>query len=77
MSDFLRGKIKQNKGGKFSVENDLATAAAGTPSNDGELLKAIEIHTGISDSRFSELVSGELEKGVKLVSGTTKNPDGK
>lgn len=44
---------------------------------DGELLKAIEIVTGIGDSRFSELVSGELTKGMKLVSGTTKNPDGK
>ncbi len=42
---------------------------------DGELLKAIEIETGTSDSRFSELVSGELKKGMKLVSGTTKKPD--
>jgi HlyD family secretion protein len=44
---------------------------------EGELLKAIEIVTGIGDSRFSELVSGELTKGMKLVSGTTKKPDGK
>jgi HlyD family secretion protein len=44
---------------------------------DGELLKAIEIVTGISDSRFSELVSGELKKGVKLVTGTTKKPTDK
>jgi HlyD family secretion protein len=42
---------------------------------DGELLKAIEIETGISDSRFRELVSGELKKGMELVSGTIKNPD--
>ncbi len=44
---------------------------------DGELLKAIEVETGISDSRFSELVSGELKKGMELVSGTTKKPDEK
>ncbi len=44
---------------------------------DGELLKAIAIETGINDSRFTELVSGELKKGMKLVSGTTKKPEGK
>ncbi len=44
---------------------------------DGELLKAIEIEIGIGDSRFSELISGELKKDMKLVSGTTKKPDGK
>jgi len=43
---------------------------------DGELLKALEIVTGISDSQFTELISGELKKGMKLVTGTTKNPNG-
>ena len=43
---------------------------------DGELLKATEIETGISDSQFTELVSGELKKGMKLVTGTTKKPNG-
>jgi HlyD family secretion protein len=36
---------------------------------EGELLKAIEIKVGISDSRFWELVSGDLEAGVELVTG--------
>ena len=44
---------------------------------DGDLLKAIEIETGISDSRFSELVEGELKNGMKLVTGITKKPNGK
>lgn len=41
---------------------------------EGELLKAIEIVTGISDSRFTELVSGDVKKGMKLVTGTRKTP---
>jgi HlyD family secretion protein len=36
---------------------------------DGELLKAIEIKTGISDNENTELVSGELKEGDKLVTG--------
>lgn len=36
---------------------------------DGELLKAVEIEIGISDNRFVELVSGEIEAGAKLVIG--------
>ena len=43
---------------------------------DGELLKAIEIVTGIGDSQFTELISGEVKKGMKLVTGTTKKPNG-
>lgn len=43
---------------------------------EGELLKAIAVETGISDSQFTELVSGDLKKGMKLVSGTAKNPEG-
>jgi HlyD family secretion protein len=34
---------------------------------DGEFLKAIEIEVGLSDNRFSELVSGELKEGQELV----------
>ena len=34
---------------------------------DGEFLKAIEIKVGLSDNRFTELVSGELKKGQELV----------
>jgi HlyD family secretion protein len=36
---------------------------------DGELLKAVEIEIGISDSRFAELVSGNIEDGAELVIG--------
>ncbi|MEX2140980.1 MAG: efflux RND transporter periplasmic adaptor subunit [Pirellulales bacterium] len=36
---------------------------------DGELLKAIEVSTGISDNENTELVSGELKEGDKLVIG--------
>lgn len=36
---------------------------------DGDLLKAIAVETGISDYRFTELVSGELEAGDELVVG--------
>lgn len=34
---------------------------------DGEFLKAIEIEVGLIDNRFTELVSGQLKKGQKLV----------
>ncbi len=36
---------------------------------EGELLRAVEIVTGISDFKHTELVSGELEEGQKLVTG--------
>ena len=36
---------------------------------DGELLKAVEIVTGLSDSKNSELVSGPLKDGQSLVTG--------
>ena len=36
---------------------------------EGDLLKAVEIVTGISDSKYSELVSGDVTNGMKLVSG--------
>jgi len=36
---------------------------------DGELLSAVEVVTGISDSEFTELVSGELKDGEQLVTG--------
>ncbi|MFT7643206.1 MAG: HlyD family secretion protein [Pirellulaceae bacterium] len=38
---------------------------------EGELLKAIEIYIGISDSKFTVLESGDLSKGTKLVTGVT------
>jgi HlyD family secretion protein len=36
---------------------------------DGDLLSPLEIKVGISDSRYSELVSGDLKEGRKLVTG--------
>jgi HlyD family secretion protein len=36
---------------------------------DGEYLKAIEVVTGISDNRFTEVISGELREGDKVVTG--------
>jgi HlyD family secretion protein len=36
---------------------------------DGELLRAIPVETGLSDSKFTELVSGEIKDGMKLVTG--------
>jgi len=41
---------------------------------EGELLRAVEIETGISDSQFSELVAGELKEGQKLVTGVSPTP---
>ncbi len=42
---------------------------------EGEFLKAVEIVTGLYDFHHSELVSGELKKGQKLVAGTkSKEP---
>ncbi len=36
---------------------------------EGDKLRAIEIVTGITDNKFTEMVSGELTKGQKLVIG--------
>jgi HlyD family secretion protein len=36
---------------------------------DGEFLKAVEVVTGISDHKFTELVSGDLAEGQELVTG--------
>lgn len=36
---------------------------------DGDLLKAIEVVTGISENKYTELVEGEIEDGRKLVTG--------
>jgi HlyD family secretion protein len=40
---------------------------------DGELLKAIAVETGLSDGRHTEVVSGELEEGQSLVTGLQRN----
>lgn len=36
---------------------------------DGEYLRAVEVITGLSDSQFTEMVSGSLKKGDLLVTG--------
>jgi HlyD family secretion protein len=36
---------------------------------DGEFLKAVEIETGLTDLKHSEVLSGELKEGQKLVTG--------
>lgn len=36
---------------------------------DGEWLRAIEVTTGISDNRFTEITSDDLDVGAKLVTG--------
>jgi HlyD family secretion protein len=36
---------------------------------EGEQLRAIPVVTGISDGKFTEVVSGELKEGTKLVTG--------
>ena len=41
---------------------------------EGELLRAVAIETGISDSQFTELVAGELKMGQKLVTGVSQTP---
>ncbi len=36
---------------------------------EGELLRAIEVFTGISDNRYTEIISGDVEDGLELVTG--------
>lgn len=36
---------------------------------DGDLLRAVEITTGLSDSKFTEMISGDLKSGDALVTG--------
>lgn len=40
---------------------------------EGELLRAVEIVTGLSDDKYSELVSGKLEDGQRVVTGLAPN----
>jgi HlyD family secretion protein len=39
---------------------------------DGDLLRAVEVVTGMSDHKFTELVSGEITEDQKLVTGIKK-----
>lgn len=40
---------------------------------DGELLRAVAVQTGLSDSSFTEVVSGDLAEGRKVVIGIQPN----
>ncbi len=41
---------------------------------DGDFLKAVEVTTGINDSKFTELASGNLPTGTKVVTGVRAKP---
>lgn len=67
---------ESEKGGVVENRSAADVAAAGRQRHkrhvwvvDGELLRAVEITIGTSDSKFSELLSGEVKPGQKLVSG--------
>ncbi len=36
---------------------------------DGDMLRAIEVETGLVDSKYTELVEGEVTEGQELVTG--------
>ncbi len=36
---------------------------------DGEFLRAVEVYTGLSDSKFTEMVAGDVREGRRLVTG--------
>ncbi len=36
---------------------------------EGEFLRAVEVEIGISDSKYSEVLSGDVTEGMKLVTG--------
>jgi HlyD family secretion protein len=41
---------------------------------DGEFLRAVEIVTGINDSKYTEVVSGDLSPETKVVTGIKTKP---
>ena len=43
---------------------------------EGDLLRAVEVTTGLSDSQFTEMVTGKLQKGDMLVTGVQALPTG-
>lgn len=40
---------------------------------DGEFLRAVAVETGLSDNRYTEIVSGELLEGQSLITGLQRN----
>jgi len=41
---------------------------------DGDFLRALEVTTGLSDNKYTELVAGPLTEGQMLVAGTVSGP---
>ena len=41
---------------------------------EGEFLRAVEIFTGINDSKYTEVISGDLSPGTKVVTGLKNKP---
>ncbi len=41
--------------------------------DDGELLRAVAVETGLNDNRYTEIVAGELIEGQTLVTGLQRN----
>jgi HlyD family secretion protein len=77
--DILEG-IAPKKDDDKSVTETVPSAAEKVIANhkrnkrhvwvvDGELLKAVEIETGISDEKYTSVVSGDLKEGQKVVTG--------
>ena len=77
----LEGLQKPERDEESSEPTDVALSAAERAEarkkrnrrhvwvNDGEFLRAVEVELGLNDSKYSELVSGQLGDGEKLVTG--------
>lgn len=75
----LEGSQWENKEGETEAEVNLSAqekAEARRARNrrhvwiaEGDFLAAVEVTIGLSDSRFTELVSGNLQENAKLVTG--------
>ncbi len=72
----------EEQAGETGNENDTKTLSAEEKAElrrkrnsrhvwvvEGDFLKAIAVETGISDNKYTELVSGDLKVGQKLVTG--------
>ena len=71
---------EEDKGEEEGQTEDQRTAKQRTLANrkrahrhvwiqEGELLRAVRVETGLSDYKWTELVSGKLKEGQKLVTG--------
>ncbi len=66
----------QNTQTELTVEERVAASRQRTKRHvwvqDADLLKAVEVQVGISDNRYTELVSGDIPEGAELVLGVQK-----